>query len=65
MPHPDLDDPAPLVRVGGAMEFCPWQGGWDAMLFLRRVLSRTAFDGRYGALRAAVRPVVRLTRDVG
>lgn len=60
-PRPDLDDPAPLVRAGGAIDFYPWQGGHEAMLFLTRVVSRAAFDGRNGAPRAALRPIVRLS----
>ncbi len=54
------DDAAPLVHVGGALNFAPWQCGWESLLFLTRVVSRHAFDGRVGPTRAMLRPVVRL-----
>jgi hypothetical protein len=60
MPLPDLDDPTPLVCVGGAMDFFPWQSSWEGMLFLTRVVSRRGFDGRTGPSSATVRPIIRL-----
>lgn len=56
----DIDDPAPLVHVGGAFNFAPWQCGWESLLFCTRVVSRHAFDGRVGPNRAMLRPIVRL-----
>jgi len=59
-PATEPDDPMPMVHVGGALGFHPWQGGWEAMLFLTRVASRSGFDGRNGAARRSLRPIIRL-----
>ncbi|MDX2092942.1 MAG: hypothetical protein SFX73_34145 [Kofleriaceae bacterium] len=60
MPDRTPGTATPLVRVGGPLRWYPWQGGWEAMLFLTRVVSRVAFDGRVGPWRAMIRPVLHL-----
>lgn len=58
---PEPGGSAPLLHAGGALGFYPWQGGWEAMLFLTRVVSSAAFDGPVRPSRAVIRPVIRIS----
>ena len=53
-------EPLPVIHKGGALDWYPWQGGYEAMLFLCPMTSRLGFDAAMIELTACLRPVIRL-----